>query len=136
MGFGVRLATPLTVKHANGRLVNSTGGRDENGTWGRQAQWCAGLGVVDGTHVGAVVMPAPENFRTSWFHSRDYGLIVANPFGKKAMTSPNDVSVPPDRTVVNQGETLQLGFAVGLFSVKENPVAAIEALHTAYIFSR
>lgn len=31
-------------------------------------------------------MPAPDNFRKSWFHARDYGLLVANPFGLNAFT--------------------------------------------------
>lgn len=136
MGFGVRLATPLTVKHGNGRILNSAGGRDEKETWGKKARWCAGWGAVDETCVGAVLMPAPGNFRTSWFHSRDYGLIAANPFGKKAMTGPKDPSVPLDRTVVEHGTTFQLGFAVGLFSVKGDPVPAVEALHAAYLNSR
>ena len=132
MGFGVRLATPLTVQHGNGRILNSAGGRDEAGTWGQAAQWCSGWGTVDGTHVGAVVMSSPGNFRSSWFHSRDYGLIVANPFGGKAMTGPTDAAVSPERTVVKQGETLGLGFALGLFSTKDNPVATIEALYSDY----
>lgn len=136
MGFGIRLATPLTVKHGNGCMLNSAGGLNERGTWGRQAPWCAGWGVIDGMHVGAVVIPSPANFRSAWFHSRDYGLIVANPFGKKAMTGPNNPGVLPDRTILKTGETLRLGFAVGLFSVKENPQAAIEALHAASLNAR
>jgi hypothetical protein len=57
-------------------------------------------------------MVAPENFRPSWFHTRNYGLIVANPFGRKAMTGPEDAAVAPDATVVKKGETFRLGFGV------------------------
>jgi hypothetical protein len=112
MGFGVRLNTPLTVKFGSGGIVNSEGGKNEEGTWGRQARWCAAAGTVDGKPVAVAVMVAPENFRPSWFHTRNYGLIVANPFGRKAMTGPEDAAVAPDATVVKKGETFRLGFGV------------------------
>jgi len=129
MGLGLRLATPLTVKHGSGVLLNSEGGHNEEGTWGKQARWCAGLAEVDEVHIGAVVMTCPDNFRESWFHSRDYGLIVANPFGRKAMTAPRDADVSDDSTPVND---MRLRFAIGLFSTVGDPVTAIEALYEAY----
>ena len=30
-------------------------------------------------------MASPENFRESWWHNRNYGAFVSNPFGRKAM---------------------------------------------------
>ncbi|MCC6144040.1 MAG: PmoA family protein, partial [Candidatus Hydrogenedentes bacterium] len=130
MGFGVRLATPLTVKHGNGRLWNSTGGENEAGTWGKTAAWCAGGGTIENRHVGVVVIPSPANFRPAWFHSRDYGLIVANPFGRKAMTGADDKTMPPDSTPV--GKTFTLGFALGVFSVPVDPEGAVKRLFSAY----
>lgn len=115
MGFGLRFATPITVKHGNGALKNSSGGENEAGTWGQRADWCAGYGELDGEIVGAMIMLDPANFRPSWFHSRDYGLVVANPFGKKAMTAPDDESVPADATTVAAGEELNLGFGIYVF---------------------
>jgi hypothetical protein len=129
MGLGVRLATDLTVKHGDGVIVNSEGGRNEAGTWGKRADWCMGYGTRDGETLGIVVMTHPENFRKSWFHSRDYGLIVANPFGKKAMTGANDPAVKPDRTVVEKGAPLRLRFGVVLF--KGAPKA--EAWYAGYV---
>ena len=113
MGLGLRLNTPLTVKFGGGRIVNSNGGENEKGTWGRQALWCAADGNGGKDRAGAAIMPFPSNFRKSWFHSRDYGLLVANPFGKKAMTAPDDKSAPPDKTIVAPGTAFRLGF--GLF---------------------
>jgi hypothetical protein len=117
MGFGVRVATPISVEHGKGVLVNSTSGRNEAGTWGQQAEWCAGFARVDNAWVGMSVMTHPGNFHSSWFHSRDYGLIVANPFGRKAMTGPDDASVELEQTNVEVGETLRLGFGVYIFRV-------------------
>ena len=117
MGFGVRLATPLSVKHGGGFIRNSAGGEQEAGTWGKSANWCAGYGKIGDRWVGMSVMASPDNFRDAWFHSRDYGLIVANPFGKKAMTGPNDDTVKPDSTPVALDGTLRVGFGVYVFSV-------------------
>ncbi|MFA6240209.1 MAG: DUF6807 family protein [Candidatus Hydrogenedentales bacterium] len=117
MGLGIRLNTPLTVTFGPGAILNSNGGANEKGTWGISADWCAATGVIDATRCGAVVMPDPQNFRVSWFHSRDYGLIVANPFGKKAMTAPKDNAVAPDSTVVRKGEPFRLGFGIYIFGV-------------------
>ena len=130
MGLGVRLATPLTVKSGNGWILNSEGGRDEAGTWGKPAQWCAAGAEVDDAQIGAVVIPSPENFRPSRFHSRDYGLIVANPFGKKSMTAPSDPEVPLESTPATD---MSIGFAVGLFSTTGEARDAIEALHASYL---
>ena len=81
-------------------------------------------------------MAAPENFRASWFHSRDYGLIVANPFGKKAMTGPSDDSVPPDQTPVAAGETLRLQFGVYVFSVADGAEPDFDAMFQTYLDGR
>ena len=106
MGFGVRLATGLEEK-AGGRIVNSAGESTAAGTWGRVAGWCHATGV-DG-RTGVTVVADPGNFRPSWWHNRDYGLLVANPFGRRALArgEPSLVTVPP-------GEPLRLAFAAVL----------------------
>jgi hypothetical protein len=57
--------------------------------------------------VGVLVVPDPDNFHTSWWHARDYGLLVANPFGRKALTGGEKSSV-----IVRRGEKLRLRFGV------------------------
>ena len=130
MGLGIRFDSLLAKKFGPGRLSNSEGGADEKGTWGRQAAWCRALAVLGERTVGAAVIPATGNFRPSWFHSRDYGLIVANPFGRKAMTAPDDDGVPSDKTVVKKGEDFRLGFGVFVFSVpKDSPLEMERAVN-------
>lgn len=126
MGLGLRLATNLTVKHGGGALLNSEGGKNESGTWGKTATWCAGLNTVNGKTSGAMIVPSPKNFRPSWFHSRDYGLIVANPFGKKAMTAPNDDAIAADATPVKKDDTFSLSFGVYIFSGSEITAPTLE----------
>lgn len=106
MGLGVRVATPLTVKNG-GRIINADGAASEKGAWGKQADWCDYRGAVGGEDVGVALMPDPGNFRRSWFHARDYGLLVANPFGRRAFTKGARSEV-----VVKAGATFRLRFGV------------------------
>jgi len=133
MGLGVRLATPLSVRHGGGVLLNSAGGEQEAGTWGRAADWCAGFGMIGERRAGISVMASPHNFRPSWFHARDYGLITANPFGKKAMTAPKDPAVGEDSTPVADGESLRLRFGIYVFSVDGERAPDFGAMYRAYI---
>jgi hypothetical protein len=54
-------------------------------TWGQPAEWCDYSGSVDGRQIRLTLMTDPANFRPAWWHNRDYGLMVANPFGQEAM---------------------------------------------------
>lgn len=107
MGFGVRLASPLRVRGGNGRILSSEGHTNEKGVWGRTAAWCDYSGTIDGKQVGLTLIPHPENFRPSWFHVRDYGLMVANPFGQNAFTreAKSRIEITPEKP-------FSLGFAV------------------------
>ncbi len=106
MGLGVRVATPLAVVNG-GRIIDSEGRVNEAQVWGQQADWCSYSGAIDGKRVGVLLMPDPGNFRRSWFHARDYGLLEANPFGRNAFTGGEK-----SRVVVEQGEKLRLRFGI------------------------
>jgi len=106
MGLGVRVATPLTEKNG-GLITSSSGATTAKGTWGKTHDWCDYSGAVDGQRAGITLMPHPDNFRPSWFHNRDYGLMVANPFGRKSMNQGE-----PSRVSVKSGERLRLRFGV------------------------
>lgn len=118
MGLGVRMATPLTVKNG-GEITNSDGGKNEKQVWGQQAAWCDYSGVINGQPAGVMIMPAADNSRRSWFHARDYGLLVANPFGENAFTKG-----PKSRVTVRPGDALRLRFGVLLHSGPFDPQAA------------
>ena len=80
------------VATANGRAVNSEGltGR---GIWGKRAAWVDYSGNVGGEHVGIAIFDHPGNLRhpTNW-HARHYGLVAANPFGKRHFEGSGDGS--------------------------------------------
>jgi hypothetical protein len=106
MGLGVRVATAISVKGGTGRIANSAGGVNEKGTWGKQADWCDYAGMIDGRRVGVAIMTDPSAERKPWFHSRDYGVLVANPFGPRAGG--------PERLALAAGRSLRLRFAVSV----------------------
>jgi hypothetical protein len=126
MGLGLRLATNLTPKHGKGRLRNSLGGEQEAGTWGKAADWCAATAPGKAGLAGVLLAPHPGNFRKSWFHTRDYGLIAANPFGQKAMTAAKDDSVAPDQTPVAAETAFRLRYAVCLLSDAKDTTPDLE----------
>ncbi len=111
MGLGVRVATPLAVDRG-GEIIDSENRKNGAQVWGKQADWCQYSGVVDRQRIGIVVMPAPSNLRRSWFHARDYGLLVANPFGQNAFTKGEKSKV-----TVKQGDKFHLRFGVLVYEV-------------------
>ncbi|KAF0177810.1 MAG: hypothetical protein FD161_2254 [Limisphaerales bacterium] len=119
MGFGVRVATELTEKKG-GVIISSSGATTAKGTWGKTADWCDYSGVLGERRVGIAVLADPQNFRASWFHNRDYGLMVANPFGENAFTKGAKSRVP-----VAKGETFRLRFGAWIHSSAKDGLADV-----------
>jgi hypothetical protein len=72
-------------------------------------------------------MASPINFRPSWWHNRDYGVFVANPFGRAAMKQGEKSAV-----TVKPGESFQLRFAAAIHSGPGyDPAAAFKAFTAA-----
>jgi len=76
--LGVRVADVLRADRGGG-FVNSEGGVNEEGCWGKTARWCNYSGTVNGKTIGIAVFDHPDNERypTAW-HIRNYGLMAAN----------------------------------------------------------
>ncbi|MEZ6059595.1 MAG: PmoA family protein [Planctomycetaceae bacterium] len=108
MGLGFRVATPISEVRG-GRLSDSERRSGADNIWGNAAAWCDYSGNVDGQTIGITVMCHPGNFRPSWMHARNYGLVVANPFGRQAMKK-GDVS----KVTVRPGEELRLRYGIWL----------------------
>lgn len=127
MGLGIRVNSSITVKDG-GRITNSDGLRNEKQVWGKQADWCDYGGDIGETCVGMTLMPAPSNFRRSWFHARDYGFTAANPFGRKAMTDG-----PDSKITVKKGETLRLRYGVFVYSAPKGGQVDLSAAYQEYL---
>jgi hypothetical protein len=125
MGLGVRVATPINVRGGTGIIATSNGDKNEKQVWGKQTEWCDYSGIVaananvaskDGKLlIGLLLVPHPHNFRRSWMHARDYGLVVANPFGQQAFTKGT-----PSRVEVKTGEILRLRFGIWAYATKSD----------------
>ena len=127
MGFGVRVATPITVKNG-GRILNADGLKNESEAWGKQSDWCDYSGVIDGRWAGVTLMPSPANFRRSWFHARDYGLLVANPFGRNAFTNGEK-----SRVDVRKPNALRIRFGILLHSSEDESRMDLDAAYQLFL---
>ena len=124
MGLGLRMATELRVKGGTGRILNSDKRQNEAAVRGTNARWADYSGVIDGQQLGLTVMPDPRNFRTSWYHARDYGFLAANPFGRQALTGGAKSAVE-----IEPGKAFKLRFGV---LVHSSPAAEPIDLNAAY----
>lgn len=106
MGLGLRVATPLAVD-SGGTILDAEGRKNGGEVWGQASAWCDYSGTIEGRHAGLAIFCHPANFRSSWFHARDYGLLVANPFGRRAFGK-GDAS----KVAVKPNETLRIRYGV------------------------
>lgn len=107
MGLGVRVASPIRERAGNGRILSSEGLQGARITWGQPAAWCDYAGKISGKHAGVTIMASPNNIRESWWHNRDYGVFVANLFGREAVRQG-----PSRKIVVEKGKPFRLGYGV------------------------
>ena len=136
MGIGFRMATPLRVEQkskinlppGNGTIVDSQGRKNEKQIWGNSADWCDYSGTMAGQHVGMTIFPHPDNLRPSWFHARDYGLLEANQFGRKAFGKGE-----ASKVVVRPGEKLRLRYGVLIHSGPTDSRPDLAAAYQDYL---
>lgn len=107
-GLGVRVASPLRVQGGSGTISNSLGQKNGAETWGHEAAWWDYSGEIDGHPCGLFIQPHATNPRPCWGHTRDYGVMVLNPFPRQ----PKERRESYVKTVVNHGDVFQLGYTV------------------------
>ncbi len=81
--FGVRVNDQIAEKGGKGRLENAEGKVGEKEVWGKPSRWCDYSGPIDGKTAGIAILDDPANPSPACWHSRSYGLMAANPFGRK-----------------------------------------------------
>jgi len=129
MGLGVRVATPIMVNSKlGGRMLDDQDRKDEKGIWGKQALWCDYSGWINGSFVGVTIMPDPSNFRPSWWHTRNYGFMTANPFGRAAFRAG-----PASKVVVKRGEPFRLSYGVLLHANDNEEAMDLPAAYQDYL---
>ena len=115
-GLAFRMESKLKVRNGTGTILNSRGDRNGAAAWGKEADWVDFSGTAGGRRVGLFVVPAPDNARRCWMHTRDYGLVAVNPFPKQ----PKERREPYVKTVVKKGIPFQLSYGLLLHDAPED----------------
>ncbi|HKI34579.1 MAG TPA: PmoA family protein [Gemmataceae bacterium] len=120
----IREAPPKGAKGGAGRLTNADGKSGEKAVWGQHSKWCDYSGTLDGKEAGIAIFDDPANKAAAAWHSRGYGLMAANPFGRDKSGFPATKG-QTDLVKVPKGERLNLryGILVHPGDVKEGKVA-------------
>jgi hypothetical protein len=122
--FGVRVNDLIREQKGKGKLENADGKVGEAQCWGRLSAWCDYSGPIDGKTVGIAILDDPTNpYRACW-HSRGYGLMAANPFGRSKSAFPA-MAGRKDLVKRAKGEHLRLRYGLLLHpgDAKEGKVA-------------
>jgi hypothetical protein len=116
--FGVRVSDAITEDKPGkngrgkglGKIENADGKVAEKDCWGRPSAWCDYSGPMNGRTVGIALFDDPNNPSRACWHVRGYGLMAANPFGRRlsfpAMKGRDDL------VHLNRGEHLQLRYGL------------------------
>jgi len=81
--FAIRLRDELRESRSgSGKMINAEGKSGMKEVWGKASPWVDYSGTLEGKPVGITILEHPKSFRApTYWHSRDYGLFAANPFG-------------------------------------------------------
>lgn len=117
-GLAIRIADDLKVKNGSGRIINDSGGQNEKGTWGELFHWIEYSGTRNDKRIGMAIVPDTTNHRRSWSHSRDYGVLVANPFPKQAKSQ----KTPLKPTTIPSQIPFDLRYKVMIFETEPDTI--------------
>ena len=112
--MAIRIAQPLvegTFGTGKGKLKNADGKTGELAIWGRTSAWCDYSGPIDGKMVGLAILSDPKNIVPACWHSRGYGLMAANPFGRDQSGFP-EMRGKTDLVRLAKGGHLRLRYGV------------------------
>jgi hypothetical protein len=109
--MGVRVHDGLRTQGGKGQLENAEGKKGEKEVWGFRSVWCDYSGDLGGKTVGVALFDDPKNAHAAAWHSRGYGLMAANPFGREKARFPA-VKGSKDLVRLAKGEHLKLRYGI------------------------
>jgi len=113
--FAVRVNDQIREAGGQGRMENANGKVGEKNCWGQLSSWCDYSGPIGGKSTGLTILDDPGNpYPASW-HSRGYGLMAANPFGRARSGFPA-MKGRTDRAQLSKGEHLRLRYGLLIHS--------------------
>jgi hypothetical protein len=116
MGVRVHDAIRLNAPKSDGAVTSSTGevvkapAKDNLPIWGKPADWNDYSGTIDGKPAGLAVFDDPKNPVRACWHTRAYGLMSANPFGRAGWEPARQGKT--DVVKLAKGEHLKLRYGV------------------------
>lgn len=122
--FGIRINDSIAEKSGKGRLENADGKVGMKDCWGQRSDWCDYSGPVEDHFLGIAIFDDPKNqYRACW-HSRDYGLMAANPFGRAKSGFPA-MKDNTELAAIKKGDTLKFRYGLLLHpgNAKDGKVA-------------
>ena len=119
--FGVRIRDDFALAHkgGTGEVTSSdgksakAGAKDNLPMWGQLAEWHDYSGTVGGKTAGLTVREAATNPERAAWHTRAYGLMAANPFGRDKSGFPGRKG-QTDLVKLANGDTLTLAYTLHL----------------------
>jgi hypothetical protein len=117
--FGIRIndairgetGSGLRRMKGPGKIENAEGKVGEAECWGYPSAWCDYSGPIEGKTVGLAILTDPSNPYPSCWHSRGYGLMAANPFGRVKSGFPA-MKGRTDLVKLGKGEHLKMRFGI------------------------
>jgi len=128
--MGVRVNDEIKVAKGNGTYVNAEGKRNEKEVWGRRSDWNDYSGKVGEKEVGIAVFDDPRNKVRACWHSREYGLMAANPFGRAGSGFP-DLKEEKELFKLAKSEHLKLRYGL-LLHAGDAKEAKVAELYSAF----
>lgn len=137
--FGVRVndVIRLANKDGNGVVTNAKGTsakapmKEPLPVWGYISDWNDYSGTIDGKTAGIAVFDDPKNPRPAW-HTRAYGLMAANPFGRAHAAFPDTKTVTEPVKIAKDGH---LKLRYGIYA-HDGDVAAGKVAETYETFKK
>jgi Methane oxygenase PmoA len=107
------------VTSADGAVAKAPA-KDNLPMWGKPGDWHDYSGTVDGKRVGIAIFDHPKNAPRALWHTRAYGLMAANPFGRASFPGGKG-----ELTKLGKGDHLKLRYGILLHAgdAKEGKVA-------------
>jgi hypothetical protein len=120
----IREAPPKGAKGGHGFPTNADGKSGEKAIWGERSKWCDYSGTIDGKVAGIAIFDDPSNKYPAAWHTRGYGLMAANPFGRDKSGFPATKG-QSDLVKLAKGEHLKLRYGILVHDgdVKDGKVA-------------
>ena len=116
--FGVRVNDAMRTEVATGGTVTSSDGtvasapaKDNLPMWGKLADWHDYSGTVNDKQAGIAIFDHPKNPSRAAWHTRGYGLMAANPFGRAKSGFPI-YKGNTDLVKIEKGKSLTFQYAI------------------------